>query len=57
MELMRQNFLPEYKAIWEQIEFLIILNILYHSGLISLKLKEFRDYIFGQIKGIQVSKN
>ena len=54
MELMRQNFLPEYKAIWEQIEFL---NILYHSGLISLKLKEIRDYIFGQIKGIQVSKN
>ena len=54
---MRQNFLPEYKAIWEQIEFLIIINILYHSGLISLKLKEIRDYIFGQIKGIQVNKN
>ncbi len=37
-EKMRPTFQTEFKKLWEQNEYLIILVVLYHSGLIQLDL-------------------
>jgi len=49
-EKMRPTFKLEFKKIWEQGESLILLVLLYHSGLIQIGFKMNEKYILEQIK-------
>lgn len=56
-EKMRKTFMPDFKKLWDQNEFLIILVVLYHSGLVQLSLASDRQYILDQMQYLAQPRN
>lgn len=56
-EKLRQSFTPEYQQLWSQVDQVIVLTLLYHSGLVHQDLIQHKQHVLEHGKIFQEIRN